>query len=1025
MPNFIYNNSTLPIDKINLGPLPPGANPRQWAVAAEWITVLQALLDVQGFCRGAQWMGFVPNAVDPAPASIDRYLWIRSDGAVMKTILGVATVIGGAAAGVLIADEGTNIPATPHDRINFAGAGVLVTNAGGGTALVTIPGGGVELIEQPQSTNGPSPSMQFQALGITPSGSRVYVGSQGGPEAWRFLTATNLWDTIPPAAIPLDSVRQFVFDPTGAKMYVLLQSDLTTIYIVDTATNTIIGTPTGLPVAGFYYSTMAIQPGTGELWAHYDTGPNFIARVNTTTDTYITSFTAATGNAYDMCFNPSGTKMYYVGADTLGFGPKAHIYDATTYTLITSINDTPLWRCAVPLGNGTEVWFGRDGVFPAPEEIIRVDTTTDAIVGVPILSSQSNSSGPYRLKAKSDSSKVYALLTTGDIDVITVGSLAVTNTILMSGDFAGDMVIHPANTFLYASKSQGVLPYWVKVINLTTELVVATITGASVAQPSPVSVGTFNDVRIPGVDIVDDGGGQATVTLPVIFDTSVPPLTNIKANRPFPASSQTDQTKTGITNFGGGSLASGENATIGGGVNNLASGDASAIPGGDGNKATGYAAFAMGGSEASGDYAVAMGGSIARGEFSTAFGESLAEGYAAISGGECGAPGDYSLSMGGYGSDASGEASTALGGFGQTATGLAAFACGGYGSLASGDGSFAANEGWSDGENSASFSDSKTEGYGAFAEGAGKAIGQYSHAEGNDTESQGNNSHAEGDTTVAKGTASHAEGSNTSAEGSASHAEGNASVASDDYAHAEGNSTTASGQASHAEGAVTEASGQGAHAEGVFTVATGRAAHAEGESTLAIGEKAHAEGDNTTAVGWTAHAQGLNAYARGDGEYAHASGPGTTATGLSGVQGGSQNRVMEFTGETPGAGAGESVELDFGYITSSNKLVLGNPLDDMGYTVIVTAIARGKIAGVYKSQSFRQMFSVLISGGVATLEASGALEQIGSVAAVSWTLTASIAAAPTRLRFDFSTGATTSNARVSAKVEVAEIYNPL
>ena len=278
---------------------------------------------------------------------------------------------------------------------------------------------------------------------------------------------------------------------------------------------------------------------------------------------------------------------------------------------------------------------------------------------------------------------------------------------------------------------------------------------------------------------------------------------------------------------------------------------------------------------------------------------------------------------------------------------------------------------------------------------------------------------------LAKGDYSHASGFQSVANSTAGHAEGNATLSDAAYAHAEGNQTTANGEASHAEGAVTTASGQGSHAEGVFTQATARGAHAEGESTSAFQEKAHAEGENTTAVGYASHSQGLSSYAQGTGIHAQACGSGTSALGLSLVQGSTQNRVIEMTGETPGVAAGESVELDFGYITLSEKFTFGVPLDDMGYTIVVTAIARGMIAGVYRSQSFRQMFSVLVTGGVATLEASGVQEQIGSAAAASWTLVGSIAAGPTRFGLVFTTGATTSRARISAKVESVEIYNPV
>jgi YVTN family beta-propeller protein len=316
----------------------------------------------------------------------------------------------------------------------------------------------------------------------------------------------------------------------------------------------------------------------------------------------------------------------------------------------------------------------------------------------------------------------------------------------------------------------------------------------------------------------------------------------------------------------------------------------------------------------------------------------------------------------------------------------------------------------------------------SFATGSGtEAQGVASFAEGNGTIAKGDYAHAEGDGAVANGPGSHAEGIGTTAEFDAEggHAEGFETYASNgEGAHAEGHQTQASGRGAHAEGASTQASGTGSHAEGVFTAVYNRAGHAEGESTSAVGEKAHAEGDNTWAQGWASHSEGLDSYARGDGERAHASGPGTTATGLQGVQGGSQTTVKQMTAETPGLESGESVELDFGYITSSNKFTFGTPLDNMVYTIVVTAAARGDIGGFFHAQSFRQTFCVMVLNGVATLEGVGAQEQMGSVAASSWTLVGDIATSPDRFRLTFTTGTTTANVRVSAKVEAVEIHLP-
>lgn len=312
------------------------------------------------------------------------------------------------------------------------------------------------------------------------------------------------------------------------------------------------------------------------------------------------------------------------------------------------------------------------------------------------------------------------------------------------------------------------------------------------------------------------------------------------------------------------------------------------------------------------------------------------------------------------------------------------------------------------------------------------ASGTASHAEGEFTTASGSPSHAEGGGTLASGNSSHAEGSETVASGSASHAEGSQTTASNMAAHAEGVGTTASGFVSHAEGSQTTASGQFAHAEGDGTLASGTTSHAEGFNTIASEDNSHAEGFGTIASGGTAHAEGMvtvasniASHAEGVfavasrwGQHAHSSGPGTTSAG----NGGTQQSVITMAGETPGATAGESVELSFG----SDALVFFSLEDGKGYTIMVTAIARGSISGAPNVLSTRRMYAVRRDAGVSTIAASGANEAIGDSAAVAspWTLTASIGVAPDRFALTFGTGDTTSAVRVTAKVEFVEIFNP-
>lgn len=144
---------------------------------------------------------------------------------------------------------------------------------------------------------------------------------------------------------------------------------------------------------------------------------------------------------------------------------------------------------------------------------------------------------------------------------------------------------------------------------------------------------------------------------------------------------------------------------------------------------------------------------------------------------------------------------------------------------------------------------------------ADSAIGDYSHAEGQNTTASGGRSHAEGNSTTASGNYSHAEGDSTKASEDSSHAEGCASIASGDSSHAEGMYTTASGDYSHAEGA--------------WAKAFGRVSHAEGWGTKASGSNSHAEGENTTASTADSHVQGRYNIIDNAGKYAHIVGNGT------------------------------------------------------------------------------------------------------------------------------------------------------
>ena len=78
-----------------------------------------------------------------------------------------------------------------------------------------------------------------------------------------------------------------------------------------------------------------------------------------------------------------------------------------------------------------------------------------------------------------------------------------------------------------------------------------------------------------------------------------------------------------------------------------------------------------------------------------------------------------------------------------------------------------------------------------------------------------------------------AEGNETEASGVTSHAEGNLTTASGRYSHAESDNTTASGECSHAEGSYTKALSENQHVQGKYNIedTTNTYAHIVGNGT--------------------------------------------------------------------------------------------------------------------------------------------------------------------------------------------------
>lgn len=388
--------------------------------------------------------------------------------------------------------------------------------------------------------------------------------------------------------------------------------------------------------------------------------------------------------------------------------------------------------------------------------------------------------------------------------------------------------------------------------------------------------------------------------------------------------------------------------------------------------------------------------------FWNAFAVGVTADYATIGGGDDNeATDDNATVAGGAGNSATGYASAVGGGYLNQATAEGAVVPGGEENLASGEGAFAMG-----------VICTATDFY-AFAQGVfSNATNQNAIAMGQSCDATGDSCVAMGAATLASGNASMAVNSNNDATGDYAFASGNGCTADGHYSRAGGSGCQSSGYYSVAEGASCQTTDDFANATN-FGCTAGFGGHAEGDTCSTTGEFAHAEGRLSVGGGKRSHAQGVQAVTTRESQDAMAGGCFATA-------GDAQASGLVMRGETPGAGAGESVVLQFGAAFDQFFTLANNT----AYTITVTTIAKGVFAGVYSIQSFKQMFAVNVDGvGVAVIAATGTLEQIGDLAAAPWTVTAAIVAGP-QFELTFNTNAAQHNARVVAKVEFNEVILP-
>lgn len=243
-----------------------------------------------------------------------------------------------------------------------------------------------------------------------------------------------------------------------------------------------------------------------------------------------------------------------------------------------------------------------------------------------------------------------------------------------------------------------------------------------------------------------------------------------------------------------------------------------------------------------------------------------------------------------------------------------------------------------------------------FNDNYNKASGNYSHAEGQNTEAGGTAAHTEGYKTQSLGSYSHAEGYNACAQGAGSHVEG--------YSQYSGiSSYKALGYGSHIEGysqGYVWNYGDGAHIEGYTNTQEGRTcygkgAHIEGYNSSSNdgADAAHVEGYYTIADAAYHHIEGKYNLQDGDAMYQHIVGNGTSS-------GRSNSHTLDWQGNAVFAGTVSNSGADYaeyfewldendnvddrvGYIVTleGNKIKFANSEDDVLGIVSGTATVLG------------------------------------------------------------------------------------
>jgi YVTN family beta-propeller protein/cysteine-rich repeat protein len=301
-------------------------------------------------------------------------------------------------------------------------------------------------------------ALVFAAAGHAAANPFAYIANNDSEDVSILDTSTNtVVDTI---SLTPGRARGAVLSPDGGKLYVTLQVT-DTVAVVDTLTNTVI---TSIPIGPFpvgFPDDLALNPAGTRLYV--TAGCCNVVVIDTTTNTVAETIPTLAPGSPDLAgiaVNDAGTRVYV----TEKFSETMFVIDATTDTVLTTVANA-----------------GNSGVI--------VDSVANLV---------------YATRAGAGTVEVTDALTNTVVDTIPIGCTA------------GRLVQNAARTHLYVTCSTGFPGDPLKVVDLGTSSVVATVPLGR--GPQGVDI-TPDDALVYAANLLDDNVSVIDTATNTVVDT--------------------------------------------------------------------------------------------------------------------------------------------------------------------------------------------------------------------------------------------------------------------------------------------------------------------------------------------------------------------------------------------------------------------------------------------------------------------------------------------------------------------------